>query len=190
VCVYDRVSRAFIFYFIFFLDAVFLFLRVSDRGEKQKNKFDSMGEVIGTGFRCKHCKAGTEFFMKLVTKDFTKHFSVCGPVCEACFAKVPVQVGLSKIRYTPRANESEAYYLEQEADDDDDGDYDDESDSDSDSDSDDDFFRGFDRFVEPTEPSELTSDLWLNWRRTQRARMGLDSKLEPHPIRFPHRNSP
>jgi len=145
-----------------------------------------MGEVIGTVFRCKHCKAGTEFFMKLVTKDFTRHFSVCGPVCEACFAKVAVPLGLSKMRYTPLANEREAYHLEQEADDDDES----SSDSDSDSDSDDDYFRGFDRFVEPTEPSELTSDLWLNWRRRQRARMGLDSKLEPHPIRFPHRNSP
>jgi hypothetical protein len=177
----------FIFIFPFFFDGVVLFCAFQTKGETRKNKFDSMGEVIGTVFRCKHCKAGTEFFMKLVTKDFTRHFSVCGPVCEACFAKVPVQVGLLKMRYTPRANESEAYYLEQEADDDDDDDDDDESDSDSDSDSDDDFFRGFDRFVEPTEPS---SDLWLNWRRTQRARMGFDSKLEPHPIHFPHRNSP
>jgi hypothetical protein len=151
-----------------------------------------MGEVIGTVFRCKHCKAGTEFFMKMVTKDFSRHFSVCGPVCEACFVKVPVQVGLSKTSYSPSANEREAYYLEQEVGDDegDDDDDDDESSSDSDSDSDDVFFRGFDRFVEPTEPSELTSDLWLGWRRRQRARMGLDSKLEPHPIRFPHRNSP
>jgi hypothetical protein len=183
-------GRSFFIYFFFGCGVSFFFARFRPGGKTEKTKLTQMGEVIGTFFRCKHCKAGTEFFMKLVTKDFTKHFSVCGPVCEACFAKVPVQVGLLKMRYTPRANEREAYYLEQEAEADDDDDDDDESSSDSDSDSDDDFFRGFDRFVEPTEPSELTSDLWLNWRRRQRARMGLDSRLEPHPIHFPHRNSP
>lgn len=150
-----------------------------------------MGDVHGTGLPCIHCRMETDVFMKLVTKDwFERVFSVCGPVCEPCFAKLPVQLGLSKVLYPPRPNEREAYCLEQKERADDEDDDESSSSSDSDSDSYVDYDIEFNRFVEPTEPSQLTSDLWLNWRRMQQARMGLDSKLERHPIRFPHRNSP